>query len=238
VYLDNGQPINPQGAAWIDAGLGGYLATLAESYFTALGLDKAVAVAENWGKQKVPTLRNVDLRPDPDFPKAYLHNGALKSLKEVVHFYNTRDVEPWPMPEVMENVNEDELGNLGLTDAEEDAIVAFLGTLSDGYVLPPAAQPGMIAAHSPSGAAAGPSMFVRYLAPGRYQLAYRLTAAGSVKVALYDVSGRLMSTLVDSDQGAGDHLVEWSAGNLPRGIYLVNLRAGTAQLSRKVLVAH
>jgi hypothetical protein len=30
-------------------------------------------------------------------------------------------------------VNTDELGNLGLTSAEEDDIVAFLKTLSDGY---------------------------------------------------------------------------------------------------------
>jgi len=43
-------------------------------------------------------------------------------------------VASWPDPEVEENVNTDELGNLGLTDAEEDAIVAFLKTLSDGYV--------------------------------------------------------------------------------------------------------
>jgi hypothetical protein len=40
----------------------------------------------------------------------------------------------WPAPEVAENVNTDELGNLGLTDEEEDAIVAFLTTLSDGFV--------------------------------------------------------------------------------------------------------
>jgi hypothetical protein len=38
----------------------------------------------------------------------------------------------WPAPEVVENVNSDELGNLGLTDEEEDAIVAFMMTLSDG----------------------------------------------------------------------------------------------------------
>ena len=44
------------------------------------------------GKQKVPTLRNVDLRPSPHFVKAYGHNGYFKSLKEIVHFYNTRDV--------------------------------------------------------------------------------------------------------------------------------------------------
>ena len=46
------------------------------------------------GKFQVPTLRNVDMRPRPDFIKAYMHNGYFKSLKEVVHFYNTRDVLP------------------------------------------------------------------------------------------------------------------------------------------------
>jgi hypothetical protein len=34
---------------------------------------------------------------------------------------------------VAENVISDELGNLGLTDAEEDAIVTFMKTLSDEY---------------------------------------------------------------------------------------------------------
>src|SRR5260221_4739667 len=43
------------------------------------------------GKVQVPTCRNVDLRPYPGFVKAYMHNGYLKSLKAVVHFYNTRD---------------------------------------------------------------------------------------------------------------------------------------------------
>ena len=39
------------------------------------------------------------------------------------------------MPEVAANVNTEELGNLALTDMEENAIVAFLRTLSDGYKL-------------------------------------------------------------------------------------------------------
>jgi cytochrome c peroxidase len=89
----------------------------------------------------VPTLRNVDLRPYDEFVKAYGHNGYFKSLEEIVHFYNTRDVEgagwegePWPAPEVVENVNTDELGDLGLTPEEEAAIVAFLKALSDGFI--------------------------------------------------------------------------------------------------------
>jgi cytochrome c peroxidase len=53
------------------------------------------------------------------------------------HVPNNKDPEfgitGWPLPEVPENVNQAELGNLQLTPAEEQAIVAFLKTLTDGY---------------------------------------------------------------------------------------------------------
>jgi len=82
-----------------------------------------------------------------------MHNGYFKSLLQVVHFYNTRDTKPscesqgitgatvevalanacWPEPEVADNVNVDELGNLGLTDEEERALVAYMMAMSDGY---------------------------------------------------------------------------------------------------------
>ena len=39
----------------------------------------------------------------------------------------------WPAPEVTTNMNKSHVGNLGLSDADEDAIVAFLRTLDDGY---------------------------------------------------------------------------------------------------------
>jgi cytochrome c peroxidase len=81
------------------------------------------------GKHKVMSLRNIAATPP------YAHNGYFATLEDVVHFYNTRDVADagWPAPEVTQNVNTDELGNLGLTAEEEAAIVAFLKTLTDGY---------------------------------------------------------------------------------------------------------
>ena len=115
---------NSGGDAWVDPGLGGFL--------YGAGFGKEVYEAE-WGKHKVPTLRNVAKTPYPEFVKAYGHNGVFKSLKDIIHFYNTRDVAIWPDPEIPQNVNRTELGDLGLSDAEEDAIVAFLETLSDGY---------------------------------------------------------------------------------------------------------
>lgn len=119
--------VNRDGMAWVDPGLGGFL--------KGAGYPEAVYRAE-WGKHKVPTLRNVDKRPDVGFVKAFGHNGYFKSLEEITHFYNTRDVELWPAPEVSDNINTDELGNLGLTAEEETAIVAFMKTLSDGYSPP------------------------------------------------------------------------------------------------------
>ncbi len=119
--------INPAGSAWVDPGLGGFLA--------GAGYPESVWMPE-FGKQKVPTLRNVAKAPGPGFIKAYGHNGYFKSLDAIVHFYNTRDVEPWPSPEVPDTMNMDELGNLALTPAEEQALVAFLKTLSDGWTPP------------------------------------------------------------------------------------------------------
>ena len=140
-YLDDGSPINPDGDDWVDPGLGGFLATRPEW---------AGMAAENLGKHKVPTLRNIGKGFGQGATKAFAHNGYFKSLKTIVHFYNTRDVKVacpdplttesaalkqgcWPAPEVADNVNTDELGNLGLSDEEEDAIVAFMETLSDGF---------------------------------------------------------------------------------------------------------
>jgi hypothetical protein len=38
----------------------------------------------------------------------------------------------WPAPEILQNLNK-KIGNLGLSEKEEDQIVAFLQTLTDGY---------------------------------------------------------------------------------------------------------
>ena len=93
-----------------------------------MGLGKTTGRAEDNGKFKVSTLRNIALTPP------YMHNGVFSTLREVVDFYNTRDTRnDWGAPEVAENVNTEELGNLGLSNTEVDAIVAFMLTLSDGY---------------------------------------------------------------------------------------------------------
>ena len=135
--FDNiGVPANPENPALLASG------------FVDLGLGGVLGRPDLEGAQKVPTLRNLDKRLTPWDPKAFMHNGAFKSIEQVVHFYNTRDVLPtcvgtvlpsdprfgntcWPAPEVAANVNVDELGNLGLTSEEERLVVLYLRTLTD-----------------------------------------------------------------------------------------------------------
>lgn len=158
VYVD-GQAINPLGFDWIDPGLGGFLEQLSldnewrsqpevpDSMLQLSDSELSDLAEASWGAHKVPTLRNVALRPFPSFVKSYTHNGYFKTLAGLVHFYNTRDVletcdgdfpedvaldlNCWPAPEVAGTVNTEEMGDLGLSPADEAALVAFLETLSD-----------------------------------------------------------------------------------------------------------
>lgn len=131
---------DPAGSAFIDKGVGPFL----RSQEDADPAWKPHAASFD-GKVRVATLRNVDRRPSPRFVKAYGHNGYFKSLKEIVHFYNTRDTLPrcaagspgekatcWPAPEVPVNLNKT-CCDLGLTDRDENDIVTFLKTLTDGW---------------------------------------------------------------------------------------------------------
>lgn len=154
---------NPYGFAYRDLGLGAFLRS---------GFGAAPNPNSSWtqnapmvdGQMQVSTARNVAMvpskcggteAPGPYFQKEFFHNGYIKSLKQLVHFYNTRDkkdyahpatsghcpagtvekVNCWPQAEVPNNLDMT-IGDLGLTDTEEDQVVAFLETLTDGYTTP------------------------------------------------------------------------------------------------------
>lgn len=111
---------------------------------------------DHFGTFKTPTLRNV---AKGFANKRFMHNGIFRTLEEVVHFYNTRDVpgagwnpntnkddknvaggwRPWGSPEYAATMaGGGEVGRIGLTDAQETAIVAFMHTLNDTRpILPP-----------------------------------------------------------------------------------------------------
>ena len=151
---------NPFGFGYRDLGMGTFLRS---------GFGSGPNPNRTWiqfaplvdGQFQVATVRNVAMAPPgctteapgPFFQKEFFHNGYIKSLKQLVHFYNTRDllsfpvtsghcppgttekVDCWPMPEVTNNLDMT-TGNLALTDMQENQIVAFLQTLTDGFTTP------------------------------------------------------------------------------------------------------
>lgn len=95
------------------------------------GLGGHTSVEEELGQFRAPTLRNVALTAP------YLHNGSLATLKEVMEFYNKRDLEPqrWGTTDYPETVNHTDSGNLGLTDQEVDDLVALMDAFTDRSIL-------------------------------------------------------------------------------------------------------
>lgn len=171
----NPNGFNRNGSRYVDMGLGAFLNLLLGE-----GVGEYDPLRIN-GTFKAPSLRNVDKRPSSEFEKCYMHNGVFKSLKQVVHFYNTRNLTTfpgevidftkpnpyeglrgsplWARPEYLNpntlinptgiaagagsrrgtqsmDLDAQQIGNLGLSEIQENAIVAFLKTLSDGYYKP------------------------------------------------------------------------------------------------------
>jgi cytochrome c peroxidase len=153
---------NPYGFGYRDLGLGTFLRSGFGSWASPNDTWTQFAPTSD-GQFQVSSARNVAMAPQtcptteapgPYFQKEFFHNGYIKSLKQLVHFYNTRDtsfakpvtsghcpsgttekVDCWPMPEVRNNLDTT-TGMLGLTDTEENQIVAFLMTLTDGFSRP------------------------------------------------------------------------------------------------------
>ena len=91
------------------------------------GLFAVTGNSEDFGKFRAPSLRNIELTAP------YLHNGSIKTLREVLEFYNKRDLEPerWGVTDYPETVNHDDLGDLGLTDEEITDLLGFLHGFTD-----------------------------------------------------------------------------------------------------------
>jgi cytochrome c peroxidase len=106
--------------------------------------DRTPSNDETWcGSFRTPSLRNVAVR------ESFMHNGVFKNLRDAVAFYATRATNPMRWyesgakfddvpPKYRHQVNVNSIpynrrkgDDPALTDADVDAIVAFLGTLTD-----------------------------------------------------------------------------------------------------------
>ena len=74
-------------------------------------------------------------------------------------------------------------------------------------------------------------------APSGAQVSYTLADDAEVTLSVYDVTGRLIETLVRSRQSGGTHVAEWQAGNRAPGVFFIRLEAaGRLHMRRFVLL--
>jgi hypothetical protein len=66
-------------------------------------------------------------------------------------------------------------------------------------------------------------------------ISFRLPESGSVRVDVYDITGRMVATPVTGEYEAGLHRQVWMPGNLVPGIYMVRLTSGTTVRTQKIV---
>jgi hypothetical protein len=127
----------------------------------------------------------------------------------------------------------------GSANSRTDGVEAFDvpgECLATGVGEPPAAPDGAAAVALSLGPAE-PNPFAR-----ETRLAFAVPRAGRVRLAAYDLSGRLVSRLYDGPHAAGAGSVVWHArgekgGALAPGVYLLRLEASGESVARKVTLA-
>jgi hypothetical protein len=67
-------------------------------------------------------------------------------------------------------------------------------------------------------------------------LDYSLPATGDVLVAVYDVTGRRVTTLVNENQTAGAHQMVWNHAGVAQGMYFVRMWTRSVSLTRSILI--
>ncbi len=65
---------------------------------------------------------------------------------------------------------------------------------------------------------------------------YGLPRPGRVVIEVFNLLGRRVAVLLDGRQDAGPHSVAWNAEHQPSGAYLLRIRAGGEEVSRKLML--
>lgn len=83
------------------------------------------------GQFRAPSLRNIALTAP------YMHNGSIATLREVMEFYNSRDIEPdrWGKTDYPATVNHEDLGNLKLSEQQILDLTALMDSFTDRTLL-------------------------------------------------------------------------------------------------------
>jgi hypothetical protein len=68
------------------------------------------------------------------------------------------------------------------------------------------------------------------------EIKFDIPKTSSVKLIVFDILGRKISTLVDRDLQQGSYSVNWNASNLPSGVYFYKINAGDFTAVKKLVL--
>ncbi len=72
--------------------------------------------------------------------------------------------------------------------------------------------------------------------PIRWDFRYPIFDIRSVFIAVYDITGKQVSSLADETQNAGEHVARLDITDLPEGMYIIRLQAGNESAVGKLLI--
>ncbi|UCE18648.1 MAG: T9SS type A sorting domain-containing protein, partial [Gemmatimonadota bacterium] len=67
-------------------------------------------------------------------------------------------------------------------------------------------------------------------------IAYTLPEAVKARVEIFNVLGQAVDVLVDSEQEAGYHSIQWNASEMPSGVYFYRLTVGDFSASKRMML--
>jgi len=68
-------------------------------------------------------------------------------------------------------------------------------------------------------------------------VSYELAIDGKVSLSVYDLSGRLVETLVSGEQTAGRHSVSWDSSTSATGVYLLRLETAGEAITKRTVIS-
>ena len=109
---------------------------------------------------------------------------------------------------------------------EEDLIVLFMTTLSDGYADKGSMSASPLALDIHGANPFNPSAQIRYYLP----------EAGIVRLQAYNVAGQNVAIVFEGWKPAGEHRATFVADNLPSGVYFLRLTSGNETQTVKAVL--
>ena len=67
-------------------------------------------------------------------------------------------------------------------------------------------------------------------------ISYNIPRAGYVELAVYNILGEKVTTLIDEFQEAGEHDHKWDSSKIATGIYFYHLKFDESSLKRKAIL--